>query len=182
MGLEPSFTRGRETELEWLRDLYEQHRKLETELPEFEEFKRDSCFFYSHNTDYVAFQNNIQQGVPFGTPSGKIELFSKRLFDLKNPKEIPGTPSYTPCVEGPSDPLIKKYPLQLIGFHTKRRCHSCLLYTSIDQCCRTAAGRFLKRLRNYATADSWILSLLLAGRDSPLRIKPRKRLWISWSG
>ena len=124
MGLEPSFTRGRETELEWLRDLYEQHRKLETELPEFEEFKRDSCFFYSHNTDYVAFQNNIQQGVPFGTPSGKIELFSKRLFDLKNPKEIPGTPSYTPCVEGPSDPLIKKYPLQLIGFHTKRRCHS----------------------------------------------------------
>ena len=45
MGLEPSFTRGRETELEWLRDLYEQHRKLETELPEFEEFKRDSCFF-----------------------------------------------------------------------------------------------------------------------------------------
>ena len=96
MWLEPSFTRGRETELEWLRDLYEQHRKLETELPEFEEFKRDSCFFYSNNTDYVAFQNNIQQGVPFGTPSGKIELFSKRLFDLKNPKEIPGTPSYTP--------------------------------------------------------------------------------------
>ncbi len=26
--------------------------------------------------------------------------------------------------EGPSDPLTEKYPLQLIGWHTKRRCHS----------------------------------------------------------
>ena len=75
--------------------------------------------FYSHNTDYVAFQNNIQQGVPLEPRLEKIELFSKRLFDLKNPKEIPGTPSYTPCVEGPSDPLIKRYPLQLIGFSHK---------------------------------------------------------------
>ena len=52
----------------------------------------------------------------------------------------------------------------------------------IDRCCRTAGGRFLRRLRNYATADSWILSLLLEGQASPLRIKPQKRLWISWSG
>lgn len=26
--------------------------------------------------------------------------------------------------EGPDDVLAEKYPLQLIGWHTKRRCHS----------------------------------------------------------
>ena len=59
----------------------------------------------------------------FSTPSGKIEIFSKRIYDLPK-KNIPAIPSYVPAAEGYEDQLRKKYPLQLIGWHTKRRCHT----------------------------------------------------------
>ena len=69
------------------------------------------------------FLENIRDGVPFDTPSGKIEIFSKTLYDMGR-KDIPGAPGHIYCPEGPEDPLQKKYPLQLIAYHTKRRCHS----------------------------------------------------------
>ena len=68
-----------------------------------------------------AFQKNIREGVPFQTPSGKIEIFSKRLFDGG---VLPGIPCYTPCEEGWEASQRGAYPLQLIGYHSKRRCHS----------------------------------------------------------
>ena len=70
------------------------------------------------------FSENINEGVPFNTPSGKIEIFSKTLYDMNRPEDIPGSPGHIYCVEGPEDPLKEKYPLQLIAYHTKRRCHS----------------------------------------------------------
>jgi anaerobic dimethyl sulfoxide reductase subunit A len=41
-----------------------------------------------------------------------------------NKPEIPGVPKYIAAWEGPEDPLIRKYPLQCIGPHYKRRTHS----------------------------------------------------------
>lgn len=38
--------------------------------------------------------------------------------------EIPAIAKYISSWEGPDDPLIRKYPLQLISWHYKRRCHS----------------------------------------------------------
>jgi anaerobic dimethyl sulfoxide reductase subunit A len=61
---------------------------------------------------------------PFKTPSGKIEIFSPRIYNLKRPHEILSIPGYVPPPEGPQDPLREKYPLQLIGYHTKKRTHS----------------------------------------------------------
>jgi len=43
---------------------------------------------------------------------------------LDNPEEIGGVPIHFRTVEGPEDPLREKYPLQMVGYHTKRRCHS----------------------------------------------------------
>ncbi len=68
----------------------------------------------------MAFEDNIKNGTPFSTPSGKIEIFSKTLYDLNRHKEIPGRAGYIECTEGPKDPLRKKYPLQLIAYHTKK--------------------------------------------------------------
>ena len=45
-----------------------------------------------------------------------------QIHELGDP--IPPIPCYTPAPEGPGDALREKYPLQMIGYHTKRRCHS----------------------------------------------------------
>jgi anaerobic dimethyl sulfoxide reductase subunit A len=86
---------------------------------------------------------------PLKTPSGKIEIFSKQLFDLNNPEEIPPIPKYIQEWESPFEdqatdthgkdskekicvnprPSVtsvskKEYPLQAIGHHTLHRVHS----------------------------------------------------------
>ena len=72
----------------------------------------------------VPFTRQIRDGVPFPTPSGKIEIFSKTLYDMHK-ADIGGIPKWFDGPEGPTDYAgLNKYPLQLIGYHTKRRCHS----------------------------------------------------------
>lgn len=108
---------------EWLSLLYSHHREIEPKLPAFSDFCASGCYVYRHTPYHIAFQRQIAQGVPFQTPSGKIEIFSQRLYEKGN-AALPGIPSYTPCAEGVSDPLRSEFPLLLIGFHTNRRCHS----------------------------------------------------------
>ncbi len=124
LDLYDEFTEGNETADGWSKRIYEELRLKEKELPEWEEFKRVGGHMYKENECIVPFRDNIEKGIPFETPSGKIEIFSKRLYDLDNPEEIGGVPIYFKTVEGPEDPLKEKYPLQMIGYHTKRRCHS----------------------------------------------------------
>jgi anaerobic dimethyl sulfoxide reductase subunit A len=73
----------------------------------------------------VAFEENIRDpdNHPFPTPSGKIEIFSKRLYDMQHP-EIPALSHYVPAHEGPEDPLAKQFPLQLITWKGKNRANS----------------------------------------------------------
>ncbi|NMC40612.1 MAG: molybdopterin-dependent oxidoreductase [Bacteroidales bacterium] len=61
---------------------------------------------------------------PLKTPTGKIELFSKPLFDMKQPGEIPAVPKYITEWESPFGPEAEKYPLQAIGHHYMPRVHS----------------------------------------------------------
>ena len=124
LGHGEDFTLGRRELADWIRALYEEGRQREPELPDFETFRARGCHVYRSNRPYVAFQENVEAGTPFDTPSGKIEIFSKRLYDMGRPEEIPAIPRYVPCEEGVADPLRETYPLQLIGYHTKRRCHS----------------------------------------------------------
>lgn len=124
LGLKEEFDNGLSGADQWLRHIYEQCRKTETELPEFDDFKEKSFYVYESHKPLVNFSENINDGVPFNTPSGKIEIFSKALYDMNRPEDIPGSPGHIYCAEGPEDPLKEKYPLQLIAYHTKRRCHS----------------------------------------------------------
>ena len=124
LGLKREFDCGLSGADQWLRHVYDQCRRSEAELPEFDEFKEKSFYVYKSHKPLVNFSENINEGVPFNTPSGKIEIFSKTLYDMNRPEDIPGSPGHIYCAEGPEDPLKEKYPLQLIAYHTKRRCHS----------------------------------------------------------
>lgn len=59
----------------------------------------------------------------FNTPSGKIEIYSQLVAKMNHP-QIPPIPKYFDNWENLNDPLVKKYPLQLITSHFKWRAHS----------------------------------------------------------
>ena len=126
LGLYERFVNKKPETSQWLRESYELLQKAEPELPDYDVFSRLGGWQYKNPVHSIAFEKQIADpgNHPFPTPSGKIEIFSKRLYDFHNPEEIPAIPKYVPCPEGPRDPLRTRYPLQLIGWHTKTRCHS----------------------------------------------------------
>ncbi len=99
-------------------------KKVNPAIPSWEELTKTGLYREAPEA-YVAFENEIKDPArhPFRTPSGKIEIFSKVLYDMNRP-DITGVPKYIPAWEGPEDSLIQKYPLQCIGPHYKRRTHS----------------------------------------------------------
>ncbi len=125
LGLYEAFTDGHETTLDWLRYCYEQLRPLEPELPDFETFRREGGYSYRHTPEIIAFQQQRAdvERHPFPTKSGRIEIFSEAIYHLHDPEKAP-LPTYVPAFEGHEDPRSARFPIQLIGWHTKRRCHS----------------------------------------------------------
>lgn len=125
IGLGPQFTEGR-TLGQWLEWCYEDLRRKEPELPDYETFKKAGIWRYQNTPVRIAFadQRRDIDHHPFPTPSGKVELFSPKIWQTRFRDFMPAIPRYVDPPEGPNDPLRERYPLQLIGWHTKRRCHS----------------------------------------------------------
>lgn len=126
LGLREVFTEGHDTVEGWLRDRYAALQRHEKELPEYEVLKEKGIYRYKENKPVVAFERQIRdpQQHPFATKSGKIEIFSKQIYETEYAEYVPPIPCYIPAKEGPEDELRERYPLQLVGWHTKRRCHS----------------------------------------------------------
>lgn len=122
LGIEKEFCEGRHCLQDWLRMTWETFRKKIPDIPEYEEFRKCGIIT-TGSLPTITFHDNIEDGRPFDTPSGKIEIFSKAIYDL-HLNEVRGVPAYTPVEEGPDDPRRSDYPLQLIGYHSRRRCHS----------------------------------------------------------
>jgi anaerobic dimethyl sulfoxide reductase subunit A len=123
LGVGDRFSEGK-TEVDWLRQLVNEARQQDPEIPTFEELSRTG-YFRKGLEDHVAFEREIEdpENFPFQTPSGKIEIFSKELHDRRHPG-IGGTPQYVAAWDGPEDSRTAQYPLQCIGPHMKRRTHS----------------------------------------------------------
>lgn len=119
LGLKEAFACGNETVSDWLKDCYERLKEREPYLPEYTDFKEKGLYRYPKKEPYVAFANR-----KFPTKSGKVEIFSKEIYETTFQEYVPPIPRYVPTEEGPEDSLREKYPLQLIGWHTKRRTHS----------------------------------------------------------
>ncbi|MDR2503265.1 MAG: molybdopterin-dependent oxidoreductase [Deltaproteobacteria bacterium] len=123
LGVEQEFTEGR-TQEEWVRFLLDETRKKHPDVPEWEVMKKQGIYYFKYDP-FVAFKKQIDDpgANPFPTPSGKIELFSKRLYDRSDP-QVPAVACYVPAWEGPADPLAAKYPFQVIGWKNKHRDNS----------------------------------------------------------
>jgi len=106
------------TEDEWLRQI------VGPAVPDYERFKENGVQKY-YPEPSVPFKRQIEDPAnnSFPTPSGKIEIYSQQLADMKNPL-IPPIPKYIETWESLNDPLAEKYPLQLVTTHPKRRVHS----------------------------------------------------------
>jgi len=108
------------TEDEWLREIVKG-----SYVPDYDTFKEKAVYPLKFPEPQVAFKEQIEdpKNHPFPTPSGKIEVYSRRLAGMNNP-EIPPIPKYIETWESRNDPLVANYPLQLITTHFKRRTHS----------------------------------------------------------
>lgn len=126
LGIKEAFTEGRD-EKGWVEYCLNEFRRSRfPELPMLDEFIEKNLGAWTRPAvkPAIAFEDFRQdpQKQPLNTPSGKIEIFSKQLFDLNNPKEIPPIPKYIQEWESPFD--VTPYPLQAIGHHTLHRVHS----------------------------------------------------------
>jgi anaerobic dimethyl sulfoxide reductase subunit A len=94
-------------------------------IPDYDLFKEKGVHRIKLSEPYVAFKEQIDdpEHHPFPTPSGKIEIYSQQIADIGNPM-LPAIPKYIETWESPKDPLAKKYPIQLVTKHAKRRANA----------------------------------------------------------
>jgi anaerobic dimethyl sulfoxide reductase subunit A len=113
------------TEDEWLRAFVANNVQTKEYVKDYDTFKREGVQRVELEEPIVAFKKEIEdpENNPFKTPSGKIEIFSQRVADLNNPL-VPPIPKYLSTWEDRFDPLLDKYPLQVLSPHSKVRVHS----------------------------------------------------------
>jgi len=129
LGIGEAYTEGRD-ERDWVEWILDQYRETRFPgLPSLDEFEASNVGVYAEPVTQpaVAFADFCAdpEAHPLNTPSGKIEIFSKPLYDMGNPAEIPPVPKYVVQEwESPFGPEAKKYPLQVIGHHYMGRVNS----------------------------------------------------------
>jgi anaerobic dimethyl sulfoxide reductase subunit A len=132
LGVEREFTEGR-TQDEWLRYVVDATRKALPVFPDHDAFRAMGIYKMTNPAGHVVAHKGFREDPAankLGTPSGKIEIFSERLYQLGRTWELPkgdvitGLPEYVPTWEGVSDGLRGTYPLQMISHHYKQRTHS----------------------------------------------------------
>ena len=96
----------------------------------WEEFKKHGIYKFIMDRPLVAFSKQIEEGKPFNTSSGKIEIFSTYLAGITDWSktqfgyEIPYIPKWVEPFESLNHPIAEKYPFHLISPHPRWRTHS----------------------------------------------------------
>lgn len=134
MGIRDTFTEGR-THEQWIEFCYNKMREKNPSLPTFAETNGKGIIdrILADSGKHIALKDyrDNPQANPLKTQSGKIEIYSEALAQkgqewiLTEGDRIPAVAEYCPTFEGVSDTeMLKTYPLQMIGFHTKGHTHS----------------------------------------------------------
>ncbi len=129
-GVYDEFTDGGKDEKEWCQWMIDEvYRKTRfPDMPVFRKLEASNSGVYVKPVEQpaIAFSDFRKDPVryPLSTPSGRIEIFSPRLFEMNNSKEIPPVPKYITEWESPFGEESKIFPLQAIGHHYMARVHS----------------------------------------------------------
>ena len=133
----------------YLREEYDristQLHKLGGQAPSWEEFRKTCLINVQENYDrpYHGFREQIQEGKPFKTRTGKIEIFSNLIADesqrgqlhvdgygqlidnLPNDwGDLPPIPAYQPMYRGMDHADVKRFPLFLLSAYPRYRNHT----------------------------------------------------------
>jgi anaerobic dimethyl sulfoxide reductase subunit A len=97
------------------------------DIKSYNKMKRDGYYKVKVEEPFIAFKDQINdpESFPFPTLSGKIEIYCEHLAEKNNPL-MPPIPKYLSHEENYDSPKTKKFPLQLLTPHNKRRTHSTL--------------------------------------------------------
>ena len=97
----------------------------------WEDFKKHGVYKFKMDKPHVAFEEQIQHGKRFNTPSGKIEILNGELAGIKDWTKtkygyhIPSIPKWIEPFEYLGDKeKVKKHPFHLISPHPRWRTHS----------------------------------------------------------
>jgi anaerobic dimethyl sulfoxide reductase subunit A len=157
LGIDPKkmfkyYTTDENWEKDWERYLKDQYqgiteyfKKKNHKVPSWEKFTQGefiNCDEYDEQP-FTGWDEQIKEGKPFKTATGKIELYSSYLDDETNKGKgehydtfgriidnlpgdwgnMPPMAKYMTMVRGMDDPLTGKYPLMLITPHSRYRVH-----------------------------------------------------------
>ncbi|MCB1801810.1 MAG: molybdopterin-dependent oxidoreductase, partial [Gammaproteobacteria bacterium] len=96
----------------------------------WDEFKQRGIYKFKLDQPHVAFREQIEQGKPFQTPSGRIEILCTELAQVNDwtrtryGYHIPSIPKWIEPWESLNSPKTNKYPFHLISPHPRWRTHS----------------------------------------------------------
>ncbi|NRA83678.1 MAG: trimethylamine-N-oxide reductase TorA [Gammaproteobacteria bacterium] len=128
LGREKEYTRGM-TEFDWLKKLYNDCKSANDgkfKMPEFEQFWQDGYVHFGKGkvwTRHADFRADPEIN-PLGTPSGLIEIFSRKI-DRYNYDDCKGHPMWMEKSErSHGGPGSDKYPVWMQSCHPDKRLHS----------------------------------------------------------
>ena len=132
LGIGEEYTEGGKSHEDWLREMVAVTEEAHPDFPGYEAWRAEGVFVPVYDEPHIAYKEFREdpEGNPLETPSGKIEIFSKDLWD-QDIENMPAIAKYIPEWEGgPWDELYDQYPLSCMGSHYQRRSHS--TYDNID--------------------------------------------------
>ena len=113
--------------IDWWKNKVQAHQGV---TMSWEDFKKHGVYKFKLDRPHVAFQDQIEKGIPFETQSGKIEILSGYLAGVTDwtktqyGYEIPYIPKWVEPFESLNHPKAEKFPFHMITPHPRWRTHS----------------------------------------------------------